>query len=173
MFLSPLTQAFAYSFTRLIGGDSVKQAESLVRQLMTQNKEYWNFHTLLDPTYIKTIGEPVGKPALQQLAQVCQQPTAIDFIFKLIPTFTPAPHASYQGYIDFMVNNRWCFDFITFSDRMTPGVVAPYPIEVPAVDWLWMGAAPLVVLACVATWMYAKRAAQPKTTPAQPVASTT
>lgn len=189
MFLSPVTQAFAYLFTRPFAGDSAKQAETLVRQLMPVNNEYWNFHTLLDPTYIKTIGEPLGKPALQQLAQVCQQPTLLDFIFKLIPTFTPAPHAAYQGYIDFMVNNRWCFDYITFTDRMTP---SPCPaavsspalvwmwklvwmcIGIPSLDLVWMWAGPIVVVACLATWMYAKKqVSQPKSAPAQPVASNT
>ncbi len=57
MFLSPVGQGFVYYV--LLGLLLVKlgqKAEGLVRQLSKVNKEYWNFHTLLDPAYIKNIG---------------------------------------------------------------------------------------------------------------------
>jgi quinol-cytochrome oxidoreductase complex cytochrome b subunit len=173
MFLSPLGQGFIYFFLRPFSGDAAKQTETLVKQLMPINKEYWNFHTLLEPSYIHKIGEPAGKEALVQLQQVCQHPTFIDGIFKwLIPTFTPAPQAQYGGLIDFMVTNRWCGDFITLSNRMTEGVVAPYPTQVPDLDWIWMCAGPLVVVAGLITWYRCKQTPQPSQPAApQPVAS--
>lgn len=173
MFLSPLTQAFAYACLRPFTGDSATRAEALVAKLMTDNKDYWDFHTLLDPAKIKTIGEPVAKQALVDLARVCQEPTIIDLPFKLIPTFTPAPHASYQGFIDYMVTNRWCFDFITFVDRMTPGKVPPYPIEVPPLDLVWMWAGPVVVVVGLYTWMRLKQSVAPKPAQAKPAVSGT
>jgi hypothetical protein len=173
MFLSPLTQAFAYACLRPFTGDSATRSEALVTKLMTDNKEYWNFHTLLDPAYITKIGEPAAKQALVDLGRICQEPTMIDLPFKLIPTFTPAPHASYQGFIDYMVTNRWCFDFITFVDRMTPGKVPPYPIEVPQLDLVWMWAGPVVLVVGIYTWMRLKQTQVPKPAQAKPAVSGT
>jgi len=180
MFLSPLGQGFVYGLTRALtwpfAGDAIQKAEGLVRHLMKVNKDYWNFHTLLDPTYIAKIGVPTGSDLLKQLAQLCQTATTpIDGIFKLIPTFTPAPHASYQGFLDFMISNRWCFDFITLSDRVTPGVVAPYPMPVPDPDLIWMYAGPVVMLAGLLTWLVCQKtpAAKQKPVEAKPAASST
>lgn len=167
MFLSPLGQGFIYSILRPIDSAVAGQAEILVKQLMPINKEYWNFHTLLEPSYLQKIGDPAGKQALEQLQQVCQHPTWFDWIFKLIPTFTPAPQAQYGGFFDFMVTNRWCADFITLTDRMTSGVVPPYPLPVPDLDLLWMWASPIVLIAGLLTWLHCRRAAQP----AKPVAT--
>lgn len=173
MFLSPLTQAFTYACLRPFTADSATRAEALVAKLMTDNKDYWDFHSLLDPAKIKTIGEPAAKQALVDLARICQEPTIIDLPFKLIPTFTPAPHASYQGFIDYMVTNRWCFDFITFVDRMTPGKVPPYPIEVPPLDLVWMWAGPVVLVVGLYTWMRLKQTVAPKPAQAKPAVSGT
>ncbi len=79
-----------------------------------------------------------------------------DWLFQLIPTFTPTPHTSYQGFVDFMINNRWIGDYITFCNRMTPGVVPPYPTEVPGLDLVWMWAAAVIVVFGLATWMRCK-----------------
>lgn len=182
MFLSPVGQGFIYSLLRpfalppLLGGPAATKIEGLVRQLSTVNKDYWNYHILLSQSSIKTIGIPAGDNLLRQLAQCCQITTAIDPIFKLIPTFTPAPHASYQGMIDFLVTNRWCGDFVTLTDRLTPGVVAPYPVLVPGLDLIWMWAAPLVMLIALATWLSCQKkpVSKPKTVEAaMPTASRT
>jgi quinol-cytochrome oxidoreductase complex cytochrome b subunit len=184
MFLSPLGQGFIYSLLRPFGGDSAQKAEGLIKQLLPVNKEYWNFHTLLDPAHIQKIGEPAGKEALVQLQQVCQQPTLIDGIFKLIPTFSPAPPGidmvlppQYSGFIDFMVSNRWCADFLTFTDRMTKDVIPPYPLPVPDLDWWWMIAGPVVTIAGLLTWYRSRQASQPaepvQPPSAQPVTSST
>ena len=179
MFLSPITQAWTYGCLRLVGGDSAQRAEGLIRELLPVNKDYWNFHILLDPAQIKVAGEPAGKASLEQLSQLCQQPTFMDWFFKLIPTFEPAPHAVYQGFIDYMVTNRWCFDFITFVDRMSPGLVKIigtdnfYPVEVPPLDMVWVWAGPVVVVVGILTYMRCKQALQAKPAAAQPAASGT
>ncbi|MDR3612277.1 MAG: cytochrome b N-terminal domain-containing protein [Candidatus Obscuribacterales bacterium] len=138
MFFSPITQAWTYMAFRPFGAQHFEKAEALVKQLMIANKDYWNYPFLLDPHEIAKVGEPAAKEQILQLAQVCQQPTAMDWLFKLIPTFTPAPHAQYYGLVDYMVNNRWCFDYVTFTMRMTEGQVPPYPLQVPEMDWFWM-----------------------------------
>lgn len=164
MFLSPLGQGLVYRLfcNKLTAGDSAKQAEDFVRKLNPVshpiNQEYWNFHTLLDPSYIKVVGAPAGQDLLKQLAQTCQTSTPIDFIFQLIPTFTPAPHASYSGLLDYMVTNRWLNDYLTLYDRMTPGVVAPYPLNVPALDLMWMWLSVIVMFAGIATWWFSNKA---------------
>lgn len=178
MFLSPLTQGFAYWLTKPFAGDSGQKIEDLVKELSTTNPEYWNYPTLLDPKYIKTVGIPLGENSLKQLAQICQKDTLIDFIFKLIPTFEPAPHASYHGLLDFMVTNRWCSDFLTLSDRLTKGVVPPYPKAVPELDLIWMWTSLLVVVAGLVVWWRSKNskveaAPTPTTTPVSSTVATT
>lgn len=171
MFLSPLGQGAIYFFLKPFAGASATQAETYVKQLMPINKEYWNFHTLLEPSYMQKIGEPAGKEALVHLQQACQQSTWIDGIFKLIPTFTPAPQAQYGGFIDFMVTNRWCADFITLADRMTKTPGVKYPLEVPQVDLWWMWASPIVLVAGLLTWYHCKKAVPAeKPTAPQPAA---
>ena len=172
MFLGPITQAWAYAAAKPFLGANAQVVEKLVKTLQPVNKEYWNFHFLLTPEQIKIAGEPAGKADMVQLAQVCQQSSPIDFIFQLIPTFEPANvHARYNGAIDFLVNNRWVYDYNTFTDRMA-GAVAPYPTAVPEIDfWTWMAASLVVFLAAAFTWFYCQQAPQPKAAPAQPVPS--
>lgn len=171
MFFSPLSQSFAYWVMRPFVGGSANDAEDTIRSVMSVNKDFWNFHSLLDPAQIKIIGEPAGKKALEHLAELSQHPTIFDGLFQLIPTFTPAPHASYHGFIDFMVTNRWCWDYITFVDRMTPGVVKPYPIDVPSLDLIWMWAAAIVFVFGLVTWRRCITAPKSSPKPTQPVAS--
>jgi quinol-cytochrome oxidoreductase complex cytochrome b subunit len=194
MFFSPLTQAFTYMFLRPFAGDSAKTAEDLVFKLagVAQkpdpnfiNKDYWNFYSILDPATIAKVGEPHAKDLITQLAAVCQNQTALDLVFKFIPTFTYSTnyvgnHAQYTGMIDFMVNNRWCFDYVTFMARMYPQSAdlaikaasgAPYPLPVPDLDWFWMVGAFVALFACIITMATAgggTPAAAPSTA-AQPV----
>jgi quinol-cytochrome oxidoreductase complex cytochrome b subunit len=84
------------------------------------------------------------------------------------------PAMTYKGIADFMISNRWTFDFVTFVDRMNPdlhipsansvgGEVLKYPLPmtlmVPGtwtvlIDWGWMLMAPACAIACF--WMYFK-----------------
>ena len=128
------------------------------------NQEYWNLHVLLDPGYVARIGEPAAKQDLEELRKLCvETKTPLDFVVKAIPTFeTPmgqngaflieqngkkvsflsdkekGAHPTYYGLVDFMVNNRWAWDYCTLVDRLKPGVVKGYPMSVPEVDWYWM-----------------------------------
>ncbi len=192
MFFSPITQGWTYMFFRPFAGDAAPKVENLVRQLagVAQkpdlshvNKEYWNFYTLLDPATLAKMGDPPAKDLMVQLQALCHQSTPVDFIFKLIPTFTPAPHAEYFGLIDYMVNNRWAFDYVTYMERLNPtgGAAnailasngAAYPLPVPELDWLWMAGALIALVVSIATVLLAgkaKPAAKPA--PAQPVTAT-
>jgi quinol-cytochrome oxidoreductase complex cytochrome b subunit len=157
MFLSPLIQGWAYALCKPFAGDDAGKAESLVKELAKTNPEYWNFHTLVQPSYVKAIGTPLGYESLKKLAQVCDNShTPIDIIFKLIPTFEPAPHAAYTGMLDYMINNRWCNDYLTFVDRVTKGVIPPYPLNVPELDLLWMWLSLAVIVASLIVWWKSK-----------------
>ncbi|MBK7836891.1 MAG: hypothetical protein IPJ49_04210 [Candidatus Obscuribacter sp.] len=164
MFIDPMGHALLYSFGRpFVPADDVAKAEALLRKLhptngdMPINKEYWDLHVTLDPGYVKVVGDPPGKEDLVALKQLCDNSKSpVDWIVQLIPTFeTPmgpneaykaikftdpvkGPHPVYKSYLDFMVNNRWAWDYCTMVDRLTPGVVKTYPMEVPEVDWWWM-----------------------------------
>jgi cytochrome b6 len=170
IFFDPMLHAWLYSLCRPFGGGGLEKAEGIVRDIWSVNKEYWNYPVVLDPVTIAKMGEPVEKIKLQELASVCQQPAGLDWLYKLIPTFTPAPHDHYFGQIDFMVNNRWCFDFVNFSDRMDgikqKTISTVYPLPIPDMDWLWMVAGWLVFVACMAGWVKFRNA--PKTAAPQP-----
>ena len=171
MQLSPLTQGFAYYLARPFAGNAAQKAEVLVKKLAAVshpvNPEYWNFHSLLDPSYIKIVGTPPGADLLKQLSDVCQTTTPIDGIFQLIPTFTPAPQA------DYMVTNRWCCDYIAFCDHMTPGVIPPYPLGVPDLDMMWMALSVIVTIAALTAWWVSKQSAVSNSPAAKPVTSKT
>lgn len=165
IFFDPMLHAFLYSLCRPFGGENMKKAEDLVRALWSTNKEYWNYPFVLDAETIKKMGEPLEKAKLLELQTVCQQPAGLDWLYKLIPTFTPAPHAQYLGQIDFMVNNRWCFDFVNFADRMDgvkqPTITTVYPQPIPDLDWFWMVAGFIVFAACMYGWVKFRSAKAP------------
>jgi quinol-cytochrome oxidoreductase complex cytochrome b subunit len=82
------------------------------------------------------------------------------------------PQMTYKGVSDFMVSNRWAFDYVTFVDRMNPSLHIPsansvggktltYPLPmdlmVPGtwtvlLDWGWMLLGPACAVLCF--WMY-------------------
>ena len=70
-------------------GESGNKAVSLVGQLFKINPDYSHYQYLL-----ATGADVKGKELLQQLAQVCQEKTPIDFIFQAIPSFTSTPEAT-------------------------------------------------------------------------------
>jgi hypothetical protein len=170
MFLSPVGQGWIYGALRGFAGETAGKVEKIVHHVMPINKEYWNYHQLLSPEALKITPSPVGADDIHRLMDLSQQTTPIDVVFKLIPTFEPGNiHPQYSGLIDFMVNNRWCADFLTFSDKMTSGVIPPYPIGCPDLDfWTWMVAGPIVMIASLVTWIYCSQPTQTKA-PAQAV----
>jgi quinol-cytochrome oxidoreductase complex cytochrome b subunit len=199
MFIDPLGHAALYAGARPFLGQAAEQGEAIVRKMVPPsgetpiNKEYWNFHVILDPGYITKIGEPAGKSDLQALEKVAQMPSGLDIISSLMPTFeTPdgpngtlkavhfadpklGPHPKYLSMMDFMLNNRWCMDYCVMQDRLA-GKVKTYPASVPAVDLYWMLSGPLCLILCLIAAMQCKTAQpaapeKPKTT--APVAAST
>lgn len=176
IFMDPIMHSYVYWLLRPFGAENLEKAEGLVRQLLAaganNNKEYWNFHELLAGPVIAKMGEPAGKAQLEQLAQVCQQPTPLDPIFKAIPTYEFPPvhayHRVYDGMIDYLVNNRWCFDYVTFCDKFNGAGTykATYPMNVPDLDWLWMLGGAITFVACVVGFIKFRSA---KPAPAAPV----
>jgi quinol-cytochrome oxidoreductase complex cytochrome b subunit len=77
----------------------------------------------------------------------------------------------YKGMLDFLITNRWCFDYVTFIGRMG-GEIKPYPVEVPALDWGWMLGAPLTAIFCFWVWNKYRKLVVP-TPGAAPTATTT
>jgi quinol-cytochrome oxidoreductase complex cytochrome b subunit len=175
MFLSPVGQAWVYGALRGFAGDNAEKVEKVVRHVLPINKQYWDFHQILSPGALKITPNPAGADDMRKLLELTQQTTPLDGIFKLIPTFEPANiHPQYAGMIDFLVNNRWCADFLVFTDRMTKGVIPPYPVGCPDLDfWTWMVAGPIVMVAAFVTWVHCSSSTQAKSAPAQAVPSGT
>jgi hypothetical protein len=145
-------------------GSSADKAEALVAKAHATNIPYWNYVTDL------TSGKPLpDKQLLVQIQEVAKTSSPIDFIFQAIPTFVD--NVRYNGLVDYMVTNRWCFDYLTFCDRMN-GKVETFPMNVPDLDWVWMIMAPIVVLLCAITYMHCDKAGKAGTSakarPAEP-----
>ncbi len=183
MFFSPLTQAWTYGLCKTLGSISKgEQAEALVKVLIDSdpankpnyNPGYWNYHEL-----VTTHGYP-GEKQVQDLYALVTAPDAggwLDPLFKAIPSFmvvskdgvpTAVP---YLNTLDYMVQNRWCFDYLTFTKRMTPGLEkavsgAPYPLAVPEIDWIWMAVGAATTVACFV--MLPKFKTPPAPAPAAP-----
>lgn len=183
MFLSPLTQAWTYMTFRPFMGDAATQSENLVRQLVTakSNLPFWFWQDMLakpgdfpDRNLIQQIDTVTNQgtmwdwlfkliPTFQpDTAWVVQKMNEARIPLEKMDDVLTNPdkyglgevhQLQYKGMIDFMITNRWCFDYVTFVDRMS-GAVKPYPIEVPPVDWGWMIAAP--ICAAVSFWVWWK-----------------
>jgi quinol-cytochrome oxidoreductase complex cytochrome b subunit len=182
MFLSPLTQAWTYMAFRpfMAGAD---KAEELVRQLVAlkTNPPYWFYQDLLargnnpDAPILKQVADladnshSIFDPIFQAIPTF--MPDSAWIIGKMNAAHVPmdkldavltnpgmygiteVQQLHYKGMLDFMITNRWCFDYVTFVGRMN-GEIKPYPIEVPGVDWGWMLGAPITAIACF--WMWNK-----------------
>jgi quinol-cytochrome oxidoreductase complex cytochrome b subunit len=130
MFFSPISQAFTYWLFKPFMGANGDKAEAVVAEAMKTNISYWDYASTL-----KTSAEPAGKALLLKVQEAAQLGSPLDGIFQIAPTFQEG--ISYHGLIDFMVTNRWCFDYLTFCNRWN-GITKPYPIAVPSLDWPWM-----------------------------------
>ena len=193
MFLSPLTQAWTYGGLRIFMGENADKAETLVRTIrgLKENPSYWFYRDLLArggdtpaKEYLQKIDVLTNQttpldwlfqliPTWQINTQILMQRmhehnipiTKIDDVLKNPSMYQlgEVPMFAYKGMLDFMVSNRWVFDFVTFTDRMN-GAIKPYPIPVPPLDWGWMIAAPLCAIACFWVWDNNR-----KLSPAKPV----
>ncbi len=200
LFLDPLIHTWIYKAFR---GSIQKpeMLEELVRKLAPTagppiNAAWWNFHCILDPNYIAKAGDPTGKEDLLKLANYCD-PTKTpelaswaDGLFKLIPTFEPhslltngldmqVPHTQYLGFVDFVANNRYVWDYCCYTDRMAgklvPTIQVPgfpfYPLNCPQIDGYWMWASLVVVVWGLYTIINIKQAASTKPAASAPQAA--
>lgn len=182
MFMGPITQAWTYMLVKGLGGlAQADKAEAMVKVLIngaekaSYNPTYWNYQQL--------VTEGPGIQAAKQVAELQALVTApgaggwLDPIFTAIPSFTvvvkdgiPTP-VPYANALDFMVSNRWCFDAITFTNRMTPNTEksvsgAYYPLYCPEVDWWWMLLGAGTTVFCIWVMMKFKSNAEPAKTAA-------
>lgn len=188
MFFGPLTQAWTYALVKGLGGlGKADEAEKLVRLAINSdpankanyNPEYWNYHALVTGS-----GFP-GEKTVKDIYALVSSPDAggwLDGLFKAIPSFTVVvkdgvpTEVPYMNALDYMVNNRWCFDYITFCNRMTPNTEkavsgAFYPLYVPEIDWIWMVLGAVATVACFALIPRFKAPVEPAKTAAPEPAS--
>lgn len=168
MFFDPLLHATGYGIVKTLGGlGNADAAENLVKQALNAsadnkanfNPEYWNYADL--------IHQGTSVPGYSTVKQLFDTVTAsnaggwLDPLFKAIPSYIVVvkdgipTNVPYQNALDYMVSNRWAFDYITFNNRMTPGIEkavsgAFYPLPVPEIDWIWMALAVITMVACIA-----------------------
>jgi menaquinol-cytochrome c reductase cytochrome b subunit len=160
LFLSPLLHAFTYWACRPFLGASGARAEELTQALVPKGAQMPYNVDLLPAIEQRWVGKIEGGAGMvnefKELAANTHSP--IDFIFQLIPTFTPDDHPFYHGCMDFVVSNKWIWDYVTLSNRLTPGVEAKYPLPIPFVDWWWMIAGLACLIASGVTYFMCKSA---------------
>jgi len=178
MFMSPLTQAFTYNSLRSFWGDKADELEATIRTLVPKGTEmpYNTDFTVAATSWIDKV--PNGQAALAKLEELKNVPTGVDWLFKLIPTFDEKAPV-YKGAIDFMVANKWAWDWVTFYDRMNlanlnPAPYKVYPMEVPPVDLWWMWGGVITMVASIVTCVIARNNSKAKAglaaPPAEPAA---
>lgn len=160
MFLSPLLHAFTYMACKPFIGANAATAEDLINKLVPKGAQMPYNVDLVPAIKQRWMAKVEGGPALvEQLEKIKVETTSlIDPIFKLIPTFTPDDHPVYHGAMDFVISNKWVFDYVTLSNRMTKGVEGDYPLKVPVVDWSWMILSVVTFLLCVVFYFVCKGA---------------
>lgn len=173
MFFSPITQSLTYWMLRPFVPDAsqLEQAMKTVQPLSTYTASTYTatWQATVLSNFVEK-GGPAQKAAYDTVLQLCQKTSPLDFIFKAIPTFDPN-HPVYASMTDFLVTNRYAYDYVVFCGRMN-GDVKPYPLYVPEVDWFWMVGGFVTMVACLIVWNKLRNlpktapAAQPQTAPA-------
>lgn len=188
MFFGPLTQAWTYGLCKSIGAlGKADEAEKLVKVALnadnkaSYNPSYWDYQNLVSQS-----GIPGEKTVHEIYSLVTSQGAGgwLDPLFQAIPSFTvvmkdgvPTP-TPYVNALDYMVSNRWCFDFITFCNRMTPKIEKSvsgeyYPLNVPEIDWIWMLVGAATTIACFVLIPKFKAAPPPAPAKAEPAPTPT
>ncbi|MBZ0186963.1 MAG: cytochrome b N-terminal domain-containing protein [Candidatus Obscuribacterales bacterium] len=167
MFLSPLGHGAIYGLCRPFMGDAGPQLEELIRKVVPKGAQMPYNIDFVDAVTARWAPKvDGGAEIVNQINQVKGHEVFLDFIFKWIPTFTPTTHAQYDGMMDFMICNKWAFDYVTLMDRLTPAVEAKYPLPVPNVDWWWMIGGLLTTLLAVYVFIWSKGGgSKPNSTP--------
>lgn len=160
MFMGPLTQAFTYMTFRPFWQDKSAELEAVTRTLVPKGTEmpYNTDFTVAATSWIAKV--PSGDQALQQLEALKATPSGIDWLFQLIPTFNEKAPV-YKSAIDYMVSNKWVYDYVTFHDRMNLSNLNPkpfevYPMHVPEVDWWWMIGGVVTTVVAVVTFFVSR-----------------
>jgi quinol-cytochrome oxidoreductase complex cytochrome b subunit len=176
LFFSPVTQSLTYWLLRpfVPNADKLEQLLRTIQPLSTYTAStYADTWQQTAKAVFLAKGTPDQKAAYDQLMQMLQQPTPfapLDWLVKAIPTFDPN-HLHYAGLTDFLVTNRWAYDYVIFCGRMN-GEVKPYPLEVPPVDWFWMISGFVTMIACLWAWNKLRKVTVPATqTAAKPAAA--
>jgi len=167
MAMDPMLHQFGYQAVKWAVPDA-SRLEDLSRTLLppasyTSLPYNMSFEEIAKSMFVAK--NPALQASLDQLTEACKQQGPLDFIVKLIPTFTPN-HPQYLGMTDFMVTNRWMHDYVMFSDRMNPAtnlgspVGMNYPLPIPPLDWGWMvgGAVAMVAAYATAVWCHKSQA---------------
>jgi len=184
MFRGPMFQQWFYGVMRpfLPDPDKLELAMRTVQPTKTYFASTYrsDWQDWLKDSYVAKGGPEVHK-AFDQILHHCQLQSPVDWLVNWIPTFTPA-HPKYLGMVDYLVTNRWAYDYVVFVDRMNPasqietttkGVF--YPLPIPFWDWTWMiSGAVFMVLGAYMTYQF-KSGSQPapKPAPAQPASAAT
>lgn len=162
MFLSPLTQGWFYWMVRPFMGENAEKVESMTRTLVPVGIEMPYNRDFSEAVSGWIVKIPSGQQTLDQLNALCASATTpIDWMFKLIPTFTPETHPEYHGLVDYLVVNKWAWDYVTWMDRMGWGAreIKPFPTEVHPVDWWWMVGGVVTMLFGIVTYIKCKQEA--------------
>lgn len=174
IFMDPMWHQFIYRFVRMGFADQAQKVEDAIRQIvvpMNSTLAYnQDFISLCKDGFTKVKTAPAG---IETLTQMSGQSTPLDFLFSWYPSFANQP---YKGALDFMICNRWAYDYVNFTERMAPGHVTgplgPYPLKVPDLDMVWINVSWVVMLVAFGTWFWCKsqasRASSAQPTPAQP-----
>jgi len=172
IFMDPMWHQFVYRFVRLGFLDQAQKAEEAIKQIIVPLSATLSYNedfvTVCKESFTKV---PTAAQGIASLNQLAQQSTPVDWLFSWYPSFAAQP---YKGALDFMITNRWAFDYVNFSERMIQGHVTgplgPYPLPVPDLDMVWIIGSPIVMLVAFGTWFWCKNqaAASAQPTPAQP-----
>lgn len=174
LFLSPITQAFTYWLWRPFIPSADALEANLRKALPVSNYASMPYNVDLQEVAkgYADKGAADVKAAYEAIIQATSTSTALDWMVVWIPTFRPQEHPAYKSLIDYVVTNRWAYDYVVFQDRMTAGMMETankgvfYPVPVPELDWAWMIGGVVVMVLCFATWYRLKNAAAPA--PAKP-----
>ncbi|MCW5822548.1 MAG: cytochrome bc complex cytochrome b subunit [Cyanobacteria bacterium TGS_CYA1] len=149
MFMSPLSQAATYLLCRPFMGADAQKTEELIQALVPKGAQMpynTDFIVAVQTRWLAKV--PNGEALLNQLKEIQTHKSPLDFIYQLVPTFN-TEEPMYKGMMDFMISNKWAWDYVTFSNRMTKGTEANYPLQVPEVDWWWMIAGVITMVAAI------------------------
>lgn len=158
MFMSPLSQAGTYLLCRPFMGKDAQATEDLIQALVPKGAQMpynTDFIVAVQTRWLPKVQN--GEALLNQLKEIQTHKSPIDFIYQLIPTFNN-DQPMYKGMMDFMISNKWAWDYVTFQNRMTKGVEAHYPLPVPEVDWWWMIAGAITTVAAIVVGIECQKA---------------